>query len=176
MIQHQQWYDAQRVIVVDERNHGTVQMCIPAPNYEESRLEGKADALIYALWVDEPYRGQGGATYMLEATVYEVAALHLVAVGSKHLGDVSLTAARLKYHVVELFQSAEPFGSRRFGGVIVLMLAFVVGVVAGTERFEYRGMIACPVFLHIFFFFMFVYLPLGSANHPIDPRKYLHPR
>ena len=80
MIQHQQWHDAQRVIVVDERNRGTVQMCIPAPNYEESRIEGKADALIYALWVDEPYRGQGGATYILETIENEARRMGLKSV------------------------------------------------------------------------------------------------
>lgn len=71
MIQIQQWYDAKRILVVDERHHGSVQVCIPAPDYEDSKLSGKADALIYALWVDEPYRRQGSARLMLEAAEHE---------------------------------------------------------------------------------------------------------
>lgn len=71
MIQLQTWHDAKRVIVVDTINHGSVQMCIPAPNYEDSILEGKADALIYALWVDAPYRKLGSASSMLEAIEHE---------------------------------------------------------------------------------------------------------
>lgn len=71
MIQIQQWYDAKRILVVDERHHGSVQVCIPAPDYEDSKISGKADALIYAIWVDEPYRRQGSARLMLEAAEHE---------------------------------------------------------------------------------------------------------
>lgn len=71
MIQLQIWADSRRLLIVDERNHGSVQVVIPNADVEDNRLRGKADALICCLWVDEGYRRQGSAAYMLEAAERE---------------------------------------------------------------------------------------------------------
>lgn len=49
MIQKQTWKDEIRILITDEENHGSVQISIPL---YVSDIFGKADALIYALWVD----------------------------------------------------------------------------------------------------------------------------
>ena len=54
MIQHQKWKDEERILIVDEQNCGSVQVSIPC--YSSIKISGKADALIYALFVDEGYR------------------------------------------------------------------------------------------------------------------------
>lgn len=53
MIQKQYWKDEIRILITDEQNHGSIQISIP---YYDSDILGKADALIYALFVDERYR------------------------------------------------------------------------------------------------------------------------
>ena len=53
MIQKQYWKDEIRILITDEQNHGSIQISIP---YYDSDILGKADALIYALFVDEGYR------------------------------------------------------------------------------------------------------------------------
>lgn len=53
MIQKQHWKDEIRILITDEQNHGSIQISIP---YYDSDILGKADALIYALFVDEGYR------------------------------------------------------------------------------------------------------------------------
>lgn len=69
MIQQQQWYMERRILIVDENKHGTVQVSIP--EYSESKIDEYADALIYALWVDKPYRCKGVAKKLLESAERE---------------------------------------------------------------------------------------------------------
>ena len=63
MIQQQIWKDEIRILITDEQNHGSVQISIPR---YECNISGKADALIYALYVDTAYRKQGVAKYLLQ--------------------------------------------------------------------------------------------------------------
>ena len=63
MIQHQIWKDEIRILITDEQNHGSVQISIPR---YECNISGKADALIYALYVDTAYRKQGVAKHLLQ--------------------------------------------------------------------------------------------------------------
>nr|DAI24107.1 MAG TPA: acetyltransferase domain containing protein [Caudoviricetes sp.]DAQ40615.1 MAG TPA: acetyltransferase domain containing protein [Caudoviricetes sp.] len=62
MIQRQIWKDEIRILITDEQNHGSVQISIPR---YECNISGKADALIYALYVDSSYRRKGIATKLL---------------------------------------------------------------------------------------------------------------
>lgn len=71
MIQYQQWYKESRVLITDLLHHGSVQVGIPDNDYEGNRIEGKADAIIYALWVDEPYRKHGAARELLKKAEHE---------------------------------------------------------------------------------------------------------
>ena len=71
MTQLQTWADSRRLLIVDERNHGSVQVVMPDPEVPYSRIRGRADALICCLWVDEGFRRQGSATCMLEAAERE---------------------------------------------------------------------------------------------------------
>ncbi len=57
-ILHQQWYQEHRILIVYGIHYSSVQVSIPDKNADDNRIEGKADALIYALWVDEPYRNK----------------------------------------------------------------------------------------------------------------------
>lgn len=63
MIQYQKWKDEIRILITDEQNYGSVQVSIPC---YDSRISGKADALIYALYVDTACRKQGVATKLLQ--------------------------------------------------------------------------------------------------------------
>ena len=65
MIQHQQWYGIDRLLVVDEINHASVQLNI----FKKGRLKEsyKADCLLWALWVDEASRKQGVAKRLIKA-------------------------------------------------------------------------------------------------------------
>lgn len=62
MIQKQIWKDEIRILITDEENLGSVQIRIPLYN---SNIFGKADALIYALFVDSIYRRRGVAKRLL---------------------------------------------------------------------------------------------------------------
>lgn len=53
MIQKQTWKDEIRILITDEENLGSVQISIPL---YVSDIFGKADALIYALFVDDTHR------------------------------------------------------------------------------------------------------------------------
>lgn len=64
MIQRQIWKDEIRILITDEQNYGSVQVSIPC---YDSKISGKADALIYALYVDSAYREQGVATKLLQS-------------------------------------------------------------------------------------------------------------
>lgn len=70
-ILHQQWYQERRILIVNGLRYASVQVSIPDKNADDNRIEGKADALIYALWVDEPYRKQGVARKLLETAERE---------------------------------------------------------------------------------------------------------
>lgn len=63
MIQKQTWKDEIRILITDEENLGSVQISIPL---YASDIFGKADALIYALWVDVVHRRHGVAQHLLQ--------------------------------------------------------------------------------------------------------------
>ena len=63
MIQKQHWKDEIRILITDEENHGSIQISIP---YYDSDILGKADALIYALFVDKEYRKNHVAKKLLK--------------------------------------------------------------------------------------------------------------
>lgn len=63
MIQQQNWKDEIRILVTDEENYGSVQIFIPL---YDSDIFGKADALIYALYVDTGYREHGVGSKLLK--------------------------------------------------------------------------------------------------------------
>lgn len=67
MIQIQDWEQSQKIIVVDENHHGTVQVEIPKPGSYKDEYYQFADCAIYNLWVDEKYRKQGSARLLMEA-------------------------------------------------------------------------------------------------------------
>ena len=63
MIQKQTWKDEIRILITDEENLGSVQISIPL---YVSDIFGKADALIYALFVDNNHRRNGVAKSLLQ--------------------------------------------------------------------------------------------------------------
>lgn len=63
MIQKQTWKDEIRILITDEENLGSVQISIPL---YISDIFGKADALIYALFVDDTHRRCGVAKRLLQ--------------------------------------------------------------------------------------------------------------
>lgn len=71
MIQYQHWKDSTRILIIDERNHGSIQVFIPYRD-EDKPLDGNADALIYSLWVDRSYRGHGVAKHLMEVAEKEL--------------------------------------------------------------------------------------------------------
>lgn len=71
MIQIQDWESSQKIIVVDEINHGTVQVEVPKPGPYKDEYYQYADCAIYNLWVDEKYRKQGTARLLIETAERE---------------------------------------------------------------------------------------------------------
>ena len=63
MIQKQTWNDEIRILITDEEHIGSVQISIPL---YVSDIFGKADALIYALFVDCTHRRCGVAKHLLQ--------------------------------------------------------------------------------------------------------------
>lgn len=63
---HQQWYQERRALIIDTENLSMVQVSLPDADSDDNRIEGKADALIYALWVDEFARRRGVGRKLLE--------------------------------------------------------------------------------------------------------------
>ena len=63
MIQKQIWKDEVRILITDKENLGSVQISIPL---YASDIFGKADALIYALFVDNNHRKCGVAKHLLQ--------------------------------------------------------------------------------------------------------------
>lgn len=68
MIQKQTWKDEIRILITDEENYGSVQICIPLYT---SDIFGKADALIYALYVGIGYREKGTGCKLLKLAEQE---------------------------------------------------------------------------------------------------------
>lgn len=62
MIQKQIWKDEVRILITNELYQGSVQISIP---FYDSDILGKADALIYALYVDKHNRRRGVAKQLL---------------------------------------------------------------------------------------------------------------
>ena len=71
MIQYQHWEDSIRILVTDEQHHGSIQAFVPHRT-EDRPLDGEADALIYALWVDELHRGHKVAKLLMETVESEL--------------------------------------------------------------------------------------------------------
>ena len=63
MIQKQTWKDEIRIFITDEEHLGSVQISIPL---YVSDIFGKADALIYSLFVDNNHRKNGVAQRLLQ--------------------------------------------------------------------------------------------------------------
>lgn len=63
MIQKQTWKDEIRILITDEEHLGSVQISIPL---YVSDIFGKADALIYSLFVDNNHRKNGVAQRLLQ--------------------------------------------------------------------------------------------------------------
>lgn len=74
MIQAQQWFDHERILITDERCYGSVQVYVPTTDKEKWQDINHADALIYALWVDEPCRKNGVARTLIETAEREAKA------------------------------------------------------------------------------------------------------
>ena len=66
MIQIQDWESSQKIVVVDEVMHGTVQVEVPKPGEYKDEYYQHADCAIYNLWVDEKYRKHGVARLLME--------------------------------------------------------------------------------------------------------------
>lgn len=71
MIQIQDWESSQKIVVVDEINHGTVQVEVPKPGPYKDEYYQYADCAIYSLWVDEKHRKQGSARLLMETAEQE---------------------------------------------------------------------------------------------------------
>lgn len=63
---HQHWCQERRALIIDTENLSMVQVSVPDSDSDDNRIEGKADALIYALWVDEFARRRGVGRKLLE--------------------------------------------------------------------------------------------------------------
>lgn len=72
MIQEQHWLSCDRILVTDEEHHGSVMVDIMKDPNTKEQLH--ADALLWALWVDKPYRKQGVARQLIEAAEREAKA------------------------------------------------------------------------------------------------------
>lgn len=70
MIQEQKWHDETRLLIVDEEGHGSVQVSIPASGIARGRI--CAEAYIFCLWVDVPFRSQGAGRHLIEAVIKEL--------------------------------------------------------------------------------------------------------
>ena len=105
MIQIQDWELSQKIIVVDENHHGTVQVEVPKPGEYKDEYYQYADCAIYNLWVDKKYRKHGVARLLMEVAEHESQKLGCKSVqlewddkGSKPF--VLAWYKRLGYHVM----------------------------------------------------------------------------
>ena len=71
MIQVQHWHTCDRVLITDEEHHGSVQLDILKDCTAKENL--RSDALVWALCVDEPYRGRGVGAALLGRAETEAA-------------------------------------------------------------------------------------------------------
>ena len=71
MIQLHHWLSCDRLLITDETRRASVQVDIF--KRDDFRRNYRADALLYALWVDEPHRRQGAARLLIEAAEREAA-------------------------------------------------------------------------------------------------------
>ena len=71
MIQIQDWRYDKKIVVVDEVNHGTVQVEVPKPGEYKDKYYQHADCAIYNLCIDEKFRKQGTARLLMEAAEQE---------------------------------------------------------------------------------------------------------
>ena len=71
MIQEQHWSNTTtRVLITDEEHHGAVIVDILL-NDPKNQEHFCADALMWSLWVDEPFRGHEVGTHLIEAAERE---------------------------------------------------------------------------------------------------------
>lgn len=86
MIQKQTWNDEIRILITDEDNLGSVQISIPL---YISDIFGKADALIYALWVDVVHRRNGVAQRLLQLAEQQAKLNRVKTIGLEFVKDES---------------------------------------------------------------------------------------
>lgn len=86
MIQKQTWKDEIRILITDEENHGSVQISIPL---YVSDIFGKADALIYALFVDNNHRRNGVAKHLLQLAEQQAKLNGVKTIGLEFVKDES---------------------------------------------------------------------------------------
>lgn len=103
MIQYQKWKDEIRILITDEQNYGSVQVSIPC---YDSKISGKADALIYALYVDSGCRERGVATKLLQSAEQQAKLNGIQTIGLEYNKDESESFV-LKWY---LKNGYKPFG------------------------------------------------------------------
>ena len=86
MIQKQSWKDEIRILITDEENLGSVQISIPL---YVSDIFGKADALIYALWVNVVHRRNGVAKHLLQLAEQQAKLNGVKTIGLEFVKDES---------------------------------------------------------------------------------------
>lgn len=86
MIQKQTWKDEIRILITDEENLGSVQISIPL---YVSDIFGKADALIYALWVNVVHRRNGVAKHLLQLAEQQAKLNGVKTIGLEFVKDES---------------------------------------------------------------------------------------
>ena len=86
MIQKQTWKDEIRILITDEENLGSVQISIPL---YVSDIFSKADALIYALFVDDTHRRNGVAKRLLQLAEQQAKFNGVKTIGLEYFKDES---------------------------------------------------------------------------------------
>ena len=98
MIQKQTWKDEIRILITDEENLSSVQIFIPL---YVSDLFGKADALIYALFVDNNHRRKGVAQHLLQLAEQQAKLNGARVIGLEFVkAQVEGWKVKIKYHQV----------------------------------------------------------------------------
>lgn len=70
MIQEQKWHDETRLVITDESERGSVQVSIPTSGITRGQI--CAEAYIFCLWVDIPFRGKGVGTHLIDLAIKEI--------------------------------------------------------------------------------------------------------
>lgn len=86
MIQKQTWNDEIRILITDEEHLGSVQISIPL---YVSDIFGKADALIYSLFVDNNHRKNGVAQRLLQLAEQQAKLNGVKTIGLEFVKDES---------------------------------------------------------------------------------------